>query len=264
MREHLDRRFAGRTGENRPSNKAIAEALTDAFAVAGFAAHGLHVDGPTIKTLQRWGTELLLYDQSRYVGGYPSANVMWSACDLQAAGDGAPRARRRGRADHGERVARALIEAYRDQEEAGAGHRAPRPPHSSAGRVRGARDPRTGRSRPFRPHRWELRSTSGCGRSHSSAAVSCPTLSRRSGIATGSGSKSKWCPWAPRSAPRGAPHERRVHPHRGVLGLRRQPVPRRRRSRLQPTSRIRPRSSPKRSSSSAPRSSAARCRAAAR
>ena len=121
VREHLDRRFAGRTGEDRPSNKAIAEALTDAFAVAGFAAHGLQVDGTTIKTLQRWGIELLLYDQSRYVGGYPSANVMWSACDLPVAGDGAPRARRRGRADHSERVARALIDAYRDQEGVGAG-----------------------------------------------------------------------------------------------------------------------------------------------
>jgi len=121
VREHLDRRFAGRTGEDRPSNKAIAEALTDAFAVASFAAHGLQVDGPTIKTLQRWSRELLLYDQSRYVPGYPSANVMWSACDLQLAGDGAPRARRRGRADHGGRVAQALIEAYRDQAETGAG-----------------------------------------------------------------------------------------------------------------------------------------------
>jgi hypothetical protein len=121
VQEHLERRFAGRTGENRPSNKAIAETLTDAFAVAGFAVHGLQVDGPTIKTLQRWGTELLLYDQSRYVPSYPSAAIIWPACDLQPAGDGVPRARRRGRADHGDRVARALIEAYRDQEEAGAG-----------------------------------------------------------------------------------------------------------------------------------------------
>lgn len=121
VREHLDRRFVGRTGESRPSNKAVAEALTDAFAVAGFAAHGLQVDGPTIKTLQRWGTELLLYDHSRYVPGYPSASAMWSACDLQSSIDGAPRARRRGRVDHGERVARALIEAYREHEEAGAG-----------------------------------------------------------------------------------------------------------------------------------------------
>jgi hypothetical protein len=121
VREHLERRFAGRTGEDRPTNKAVAESLTDAFAVAAFGAVGLHVDGPTIKTLQRWGTELLLYDQSRHVPSYPSANVMWSACDYRSGGEGAPRARRRGRATHGERVAQALIAAYRDQEGAGEG-----------------------------------------------------------------------------------------------------------------------------------------------
>lgn len=115
--EHLERRFGARRGD-RPSNKAIAETLTDAFAVAGFASHGINVDGPTIKTLQRWGTELLVFDQSRYLPRFPSTNVLWSACDLEPSSDGL-RVRRRGRARFGASVAEALIDAYRELQESG-------------------------------------------------------------------------------------------------------------------------------------------------
>jgi len=121
VREHLVRRFGARGPDDRPRNKAIAEVLTDAFAVAGFDARGLHADGPTIRTLRRWGTELLLFDQSRYVREFPSANVMWSACHLLTDEDGTRHGRRRGREEYGERVAQALIDAYRDEEGFGSG-----------------------------------------------------------------------------------------------------------------------------------------------
>lgn len=116
VREHLGRRFGARGPDDRPSNKAIAEVLTDAFAVAACASRGLHVDGPTLKTLRRWGSELLLFDQSRYVREFPAASVMWSACHLQTAADGTRHGRRRGRSEFGERVAQALVQAYRDEE----------------------------------------------------------------------------------------------------------------------------------------------------
>lgn len=115
VREHLERRFGSRPENDRPSNKAVAEALADAFAVAGFTARGIAVDGPTIKTLQRWGTELLIFDQSRYVPEYPAANVIWSACDLVPEADRQLHVRRRGRERFGEDVARALVEAFRKQ-----------------------------------------------------------------------------------------------------------------------------------------------------
>lgn len=121
VREHLGRRFGARRPDDRPTNKAIAEVLTDAFAVAAFASRGLHVDGPTLKTLRRWGSELLLFDQSRYVREFPSANVTWSACHLHTDDDGTRHGRRRGRAEYGERVAQALVQAYRDEEGEGSG-----------------------------------------------------------------------------------------------------------------------------------------------
>ncbi len=114
IRNHLRNRFGARPDE-RPSNKALSEALNDALAVSGFAARGLSLDAPTIKTLLRWGSELLLYDQSRYVPAHPDCNVIWLAADLDEQPDGSIRPRRRGLREYGDRVARALVDAYRDQ-----------------------------------------------------------------------------------------------------------------------------------------------------
>ncbi len=111
---HLDRRF-GRPPAERPSNKALAEATNDALTVAAFAACGLRLDATTIKTLLRWGSELLLYDQSRYVPAHPDANVIWLAADLKLGPDGALVPARRGIAEHSDHVARAFPSAYREQ-----------------------------------------------------------------------------------------------------------------------------------------------------
>lgn len=116
IREHLDRRF-GKPPVDRPTNKALAEATNDALAVAGFAARGLQTDAATIKTLLRWGSELLLFDQSRYVPWWPDCNTIWLAADIETLPDGPIRAARRGLGNNGERVARSLVQAYRSQAE---------------------------------------------------------------------------------------------------------------------------------------------------
>ena len=86
---HLRRRF-GNPPAVRPNNKAIAETTNDAFAVAAFTACGVRLDATTIKTLLRWGSELLLYDQSRYIPAYPDTNVIWLAADLSSGPDEVP------------------------------------------------------------------------------------------------------------------------------------------------------------------------------
>jgi len=113
IREHLRRRFGAHPPE-RPSNKAISEVMNDAFAVAGFRARNLDLDANTIKTLVRWGTDLLLYDQSRYVPRFGDANVIWLASDVDVVA-GTARTRRRGRTRYGQTVARALVAAYWEQ-----------------------------------------------------------------------------------------------------------------------------------------------------
>ena len=113
---HLTRRF-GNPPPERPSNKALAETTNDAFMVAAFAACDVRLDATTIKTLLRWGLELLLYDQSRYIPSHPDANVIWLATDLRRGPDGNVIPARRGIAGHGDRVAARLSECL-----SGAGH----------------------------------------------------------------------------------------------------------------------------------------------
>jgi hypothetical protein len=98
--------------EEKPTTKELAEALSDGFAVAGFAAHGLVFDSATIKALLRWGSALLVYDQSRYVPGYPQTIVLWGCSDIAIDGAGRMIATRRGRAAWGERVAQAIVTAF--------------------------------------------------------------------------------------------------------------------------------------------------------
>ena len=111
---HLNRRF-GNPPTERPSNKALAETTNDALMVAAFAARDVRLDATTIKTLLRWGSDLLLYDQSRYVPDHPDVNVIWLAADLGRGLDGDLLPARRGIAAHGDRVALAFPSAYRQQ-----------------------------------------------------------------------------------------------------------------------------------------------------
>ena len=111
---HLDRRF-GKPPTERPSNKALAETTNDAFMVAAFASRKVRLDATTIKTLLRWGSDLLLHDQSRYIPDQPDVNVIWLAADLRRELDGSLLPGRRGMAEHGDRVAQTFPIAYRKQ-----------------------------------------------------------------------------------------------------------------------------------------------------
>ena len=111
---HLRRRF-GNPPPELPTNKALQEAMNDAFAVAGFAARGLDLDGTSIKTIVRWGSELLISDQSRYVPEFPECNVIWLAADVVRDGGEKLRPVRRGLTEHGAAVAVAVARAYQRQ-----------------------------------------------------------------------------------------------------------------------------------------------------
>ena len=111
---HLGRRFGKPPGE-RPSNKAVAETTNDALMVAAFAAYGVQLDATTIKTLLRWGSELFLYDQSRYIPAHPDTNVIWLSANLRRGSSGELLPARRGIAEYGDHIARAFPTVYREQ-----------------------------------------------------------------------------------------------------------------------------------------------------
>jgi hypothetical protein len=114
MKEAVTKRF-GINPNPRPTNKALAEALTDAFAAASLRARNLPVGANNLKVMKTWGSQLRLLDQSRYVPAYPDSNVVWLASDLVRRDGTLAGAARRGLAHHGAAVASALVEAYRRQ-----------------------------------------------------------------------------------------------------------------------------------------------------
>jgi hypothetical protein len=111
MKEAVTKRF-GVNPNPRPTNKALAEALTDAFAGASLRARGLPMGANNLKVIKAWGSQLRLLDQSRYVPAYADSNVVWLASDLVRENGTVVGATRRGLVQHGDVVAHALVDAY--------------------------------------------------------------------------------------------------------------------------------------------------------
>jgi hypothetical protein len=104
----VTRRFKG----ERPSGKALAETLNDAFATVAASARGLPIGATDLNILRQWGMQLRLLDQSRYVPGYSGTNVIWLAADIDETRK--PSLRRRGLSENLSRAADAVLQAYRD------------------------------------------------------------------------------------------------------------------------------------------------------
>lgn len=111
MQQAATKRF-GIKPNPKPSKKALSEAFNDAFAAASLRARGLPIGANNLKVLKAWGSQLRLFDQSRYVPAYPEANVIWLGSDLIRQDGVVTDAVRRGLAHHGQSVARALVYAY--------------------------------------------------------------------------------------------------------------------------------------------------------
>jgi hypothetical protein len=114
MEQAVTKRFGLRPNP-RPTNKALAEAFNDAFAAASLRSRQLPMGATSLKVLKAWGSQLLLFDQSRYVPDYIDSNVIWIASDLIRENGVVTHATRRGFEKYGQVVARALIEAYQRQ-----------------------------------------------------------------------------------------------------------------------------------------------------
>jgi hypothetical protein len=107
------RRF-GKKPSVRPPSKDLAEAINDAFAAASLRSRGLPIGATDLLVLKKWGSQLLLLDESRYVPKFSGSNVIWIAADIQETEDDLQIARR-GLANYGESVAKAIVDAYREQ-----------------------------------------------------------------------------------------------------------------------------------------------------
>lgn len=112
----VNKRF-GRRLAGRPSNKALAQVLNDAFASVSLASRGLPIDATTLGILKSWGEQLRILDQSRYVPGLDNSNVIWLAADIRQIDEQHLEITRRGLQSYSTDVARAIVTAYQNQAE---------------------------------------------------------------------------------------------------------------------------------------------------
>ena len=103
----------GRTPERLPTSKQMAEALNDAYIEAALRLRGLSFGAIDLKVMKKWGSQLMLLDESRYVPVFAGQNIIWLAADVSNNGD--VRIQRRTLQNYKCSVAKAVVAAYKAQ-----------------------------------------------------------------------------------------------------------------------------------------------------
>ena len=103
----------GQTTERLPTSKQMAEALNDAYIEAALRLCGLSIGAIDLKVMKKWGSQLMLLDESRYVPAFKGQNIIWLAADV--GGDGDVRIQRRTLQHRERSVAEAVVAAYKTQ-----------------------------------------------------------------------------------------------------------------------------------------------------
>ena len=102
--------------ESLPSSKRLAEALNDAYVEGALRLCGISIGAIDLRVMKKWGSQLKLLDESRYIPDFAGRNMIWLAGDISSNGD--LRLQRRTLKDHERSVAGAVIAAYTDQADA--------------------------------------------------------------------------------------------------------------------------------------------------
>ncbi|MDE0263592.1 MAG: hypothetical protein OXJ37_14415 [Bryobacterales bacterium] len=113
--EFVRHRF-GPMPERPPKSKQVAEALNDAYIEVALRLCGLSIGAIDLKVMKKWGSQLKLLDESRYIPDFTGRNMIWLAGDISSNGD--VRIQRRTLQDHELPVAEAVVAAYRNQADA--------------------------------------------------------------------------------------------------------------------------------------------------
>ena len=103
----------GQTPERLPTSKQMAEALNDAYIEAALRLCGLSIGAIDLKLMKKWGSQLMLLDESRYVPAFTGQNIIWLAADVSD--NGVVRIPRRTLPNYERAVAPAVVAAYKAQ-----------------------------------------------------------------------------------------------------------------------------------------------------
>ena len=94
----------------------MAEALNDAYIEAALRLCGLSAGATDLKVMKKWGSQLRLLDESRYVPEFERQNTIWLAASVSE--NGVVRMQRRTLSNYERSVAEAIVSAYEAQADA--------------------------------------------------------------------------------------------------------------------------------------------------
>lgn len=103
----------GQKPECLPTSKQMAEALNDAYIEAALRLCGLSAGATDLKVMKKWGSQLRLLDESRYVPEFERQNTIWLAASVSE--NGVVRMQRRTLSSYERSVAEAVVSAYEAQ-----------------------------------------------------------------------------------------------------------------------------------------------------
>ena len=110
------RRRFGQKPEQLPTSKQMAEALNDAYIEAALRLRGLPIGATDLKVMKKWGSQLMLLDESRYVPEFEGQNIIWLAANVTA--NGVVSIQRKTLSNYERLVAEAVVSAYKSQADA--------------------------------------------------------------------------------------------------------------------------------------------------
>lgn len=148
---HIKEALAKRFPEgSEPTRDSILKTVKAGLVAAALDTRGIRMDGTTFDILAKWGSQLFLLNESRYVHGRPSGRTIWMTAEITRDETGT-QVTRRGLSEYGDAVVDALATAYRELADAQAtkfGGHAVRYPHLEIFRVRALAAFRVGVNNP--------------------------------------------------------------------------------------------------------------------
>jgi hypothetical protein len=97
---------------SEPTRKNILDTVKDALAAAALESRGLRIDGTTFDILMKWGSQLFLMSETRYVPGIPQGRMIWATASITPSADG-PTVTRRGLSESADAIVAEIEKAYR-------------------------------------------------------------------------------------------------------------------------------------------------------
>jgi hypothetical protein len=96
-----------------PTRESVLKTVKAGLAAAALDTRGVRMDATTFDILAKWGSQLFLLNESRYVHGVPGGRMIWMTAEITRREAGTQVARR-GLSEHGDAVIAAVGTAYRE------------------------------------------------------------------------------------------------------------------------------------------------------